>query len=135
MTRTEAVKLRKIIELAMQSLNDDIALQAVTLFPEWENETEYEVDARVKYTGVLYRCLQKHTSQATWTPDVSPSLWTKVLIPDENVIPEWEQPESTNPYMKGDKVTHEGVTYESAVDGNVWVPGAIGSETLWIAVQ
>jgi len=90
------------------------------------------VDARVKYAGVLYRCLTAHTSQATWTPDAAPSLWTKVLIPDENVIPEWEQPDSTNPYMKGDVVTHNGVTYESAVDGNVWEPGAVGTEALWI---
>lgn len=135
MTRTEAIKLRKIIELAMQSLTDDIALQAVTLYPEWLNETEYDVDVRVKYMGVLYRCLQKHTSQETWTPDASPSLWAKVLIPDENVVPEWEQPESTNPYKKGDRVMHDDVIYESAIDGNVWVPGAVGSETLWIVVR
>ena len=48
------------------------------------------------------------------------SLFAKVLIPDKNVIPEWEQPESTNPYSKGDKVTHNGKTWRSTIDGNVW---------------
>lgn len=42
--------------------------------------------------------------QETWTPTVAPSLFAKVLIPDENVIPKWEQPDSTNPYMTEDKV-------------------------------
>ena len=30
--------------------------------------------------------------------------------------PEWEQPGSTNGYSKGDKVTHNGKTWESLVD-------------------
>ena len=72
-----------------------------------------------------------HTSQNTWTPDITPSLWTKVLIPDPNIIPKWEQPESTNPYMKGDKVIHNGITYESLIDNNIWEPGIIGTEALW----
>lgn len=130
MKRYDAVRLRKIIELAMQHIDDDIALTAVTLFPEWANETEYEVNARVKYAGVLYRCLTAHKSQETWTPDVSPSLWATVLIPDENVIPKWEQPDSTNPYKKGDKVTHNNKTWVSLVDGNVWEPGYYGWEEI-----
>jgi len=55
---------------------------------------------------------------------LAPSLWTKVLIPDENVIPEWEQPDSTNPYMKGDKVMFDGKVYESTIDNNIWSPAA-----------
>jgi len=51
-------------------------------------------------------------------------LWAKVLIPDENTIPEWEQPESTNAYMVGDKVTFEGHIYESAINNNIWSPSA-----------
>ena len=79
--------------------------------------------------------LQAHTSQTDWTPDVSHSLFAQILIPDENVIPEWVQPDSTNPYMKGDKVTHNGITYESLIDNNVWEPGVIGTESLWVVVE
>lgn len=70
--------------------------------------------------------LQAHRSQDSWTPDVSPSLFAKVLIPDPEVIPEWEQPDSTNPYMTGDKVTHNGHTWECSIDNNVWEPGVYG---------
>ena len=70
--------------------------------------------------------LQAHTSQDGWEPNVAPSLFAKVLIPDPEVIPEWEQPDSTNPYMKGDKVTHNGYTWISDIDNNVWEPGVYG---------
>lgn len=58
--------------------------------------------------------------------DVAVSLFTKVLIPDENVIPAWEQPDSTNAYMIGDKVSHNGKTWVSNVNNNVWEPSVYG---------
>ena len=81
-----------------------------------------------EYDGTIYKVLQAHTSQDTWIPPDAPSLFAKVLIPNENVIPEWEQPDSTNPYAKGDKVTHNGKTWISTADGNVWEPGVYGWE-------
>lgn len=134
-TREEALKLRAIIEQAVVSLDDATALEAVTLYPAWAAGVAYEAGVRVQHGGILYKVITAHTSQADWAPDVAVSLFAKVLIPDVNVIPEWEQPDSTNPYMKGDKVTHNGVTYESAVDNNVWEPGAAGTESLWTVVE
>ena len=119
-----AQKLRPYIEKAAISLTDADALEAVELFANWKSNVQYEKDTRVKYDGILYKCLQAHTSQDAWTPVVAPSLWAKVLIPDENVIPEWEQPESTNAYMVGDKVMFEGHIYESAINNNIWSPAA-----------
>ena len=81
-----------------------------------------------EYDGTIYKVLQAHTSQDTWIPPDAPSLFAKVLIPNENVIPEWEQPDSTNPYATGDKVTHNGKTWISTADGNVWEPGVYGWE-------
>ena len=119
-----ARKLRPYIEKAAISLSDEDALEAANLFPNWAESKAYAVDERVRYNGLLYKCLIAHTSQANWTPDAAPSLWAKVLIPDENVIPDWEQPDSTNPYMTGDKVMFEGHVYESAIDNNIWSPSA-----------
>ena len=133
-TYEEARRLRAIIEQQMQGADDTTALEAVTLYPHWRTGVDYAAGHRVQYDGILYSVLTAHTSQETWTPDASPSLFAKVLIPDPDVIPEWEQPDSTNPYMAGDKVTHNGKTYESQVDYNVWEPGAVGSELLWIEV-
>lgn len=126
-----ARKLRPLIEKAAISLNDADALEAVELFPNWNEEAGYFVDDRVKYNGILYRCLQNHYAQAAWTPDVAASLWAKVLIPDENTIPEWEQPDSTNAYQIGDKVLYNGIVYESTIANNVWAPDVYG----WIQVN
>lgn len=121
-----ALKLRPFIEKAAASLSDEDALEAVQLFPVWNSAATYAVGDRVRYGDVLYSCLTAHTAQETWTPTDAPSLWAKVLIPDPNVIPEWEQPDSTNPYSAGDKVTHNGKTWVSDIDGNVWEPGVYG---------
>lgn len=130
MTRDEALRLRAIIEQSVVSLDDETALKGVTLFPAWMSKKNYAAGDRVKHEGVLYKVLQDHVSQADWTPDVSPSLFAEVLIPDENVIPEWVQPESTNPYMSGDKVTHGGKVWASTIDNNVWEPGVYGWEEI-----
>ena len=125
-----AQKLRPIIEKASQSLDDETALEAVTLFPKWSETGEYGINDRVQYNGALYRCITAHTVQEARKPADSPSLWAKVLIPSPEVIPEWEQPDSTNPYMTGDKVTYNGKTYVSVTDNNVWTPEEYGWEEL-----
>ena len=120
-----ARKLRPYIEKAAASLSDEDALEAVNLFPTWSGAThEYLVNDRVLYEGILYKCLQSHISQDNWTPVNTPSLWAKVLIPDENVIPEWEQPDSTNAYQIGDRVMFNGEIYESVIANNIWSPAA-----------
>lgn len=127
-----AYKLRPYIEKAVNiALDDTEAIEAALLFPKWGASGDYIAGDRVQYEGVLYKCLQAHKAHETWTPTAAPSLWAKVLIPDPEVIPAWEQPDSTNPYMKGDKVTHNGKTWVSLIDNNVWEPGAVGTETLW----
>ena len=98
----------------------------VEFYPEWVAGVAYSAGYKVQHGGKLWRCLQAHTSQDGWEPDSAPSLWAKVLIPDETVVPEWEQPDSTNPYSAGDKVTHNGKTWVSDVDNNVWEPGVYG---------
>ena len=121
-----ARQLRAQVETMVKTLEDEEALKVVELFTKWaENET-YAIGDRVRYGDILYKCLIAHTSQSDWTPNNAPSLWTKVLIPDPEVIPEWEQPESTNPYMKGDKVKHLNRTWVSDIDNNVWEPSVYG---------
>ena len=126
----KARELRALIEKAMTetaSLTEAEAVAATCLYPKWNgNGVAYAKGQRVQDDGVLYTVLQAHTSQPDWKPVDAPSLFAKVLIPDPTVIPEWEQPESTNPYAKGDKVTHNGKTWVSDIDGNVWEPGVYG---------
>ena len=119
--------LRPIIERLAAILEDEQALEAVELFPAWKTEVAYAIDDRVRYEGILYKVLQAHTSQENWTPDTAVSLYVRVLIPDPQVIPVWEQPSAGNAYMTGDKVyfpTAEDDIYESNMDNNVWSPAA-----------
>lgn len=122
-----ARELRRKTETLAETLTDAEALDFKELFPAWNGEgVDYLFDERVRYKGNLYKCLQPHTSQAGWSPAAAPSLWAKVLIQDPEVIPVWEQPDSTNPYMQGDRVhypTAEDPVYESLIDNNVWSPG------------
>lgn len=121
-----------VAQIQAQSLTDVQALNVQAIYPAWNaGNVTYISGYKVLYNNVLYKCLQEHVSQSDWAPGVSPSLWAKVLISDPEVIPEWEQPDSTNPYSKGDRVTHNGKTWESLVDSNVWEPGVTGTDSLW----
>ena len=128
-----ARKLRPFIEKAVQSLSDDEAVEAVTLYPKWMPGVTYTVGFRFQHEGVLYSVLQEHTSQDTWAPATAPSLYAKILIPDDEFVYPWEQPDSTNGYSKGDKVTYNGVVYESLIDNNIWSPEAYPAG--WKAVE
>lgn len=130
MTLDEAKSIIDALVTLRSSATDEQAVKASALYPKWKAGVAYRKGDRVLYNDVLYNVLNDHTSQADWTPDVAPSLFAKVLIPDENVIPEWEQPESTNPYAKGDQVTHNGKTWRSMIDGNVWEPGVYSWEEI-----
>lgn len=125
-TRWQAEKYRALMNKAANSLDDSDAAYAPMLFERWEEGVQYVVGVRVCYGDKLYKVLIAHTSQSDWTPDVSPSLFAEVLIPDPTVIPEWVQPSSTNPYMIGDKVRHNNKVWISIADYNVWEPGVYG---------
>ena len=122
--------LREAMDVAMKILTDEQALHAVAIYPLWRSDGEYQKDDRVRYNNVLYKCLTAHTAQPSWTPTDAPSLWAKVLVSDTGEPLPWEQPDSTNPYMKGDKVTHNGQTWVSTIDNNVWEPGVYGWEVV-----
>ena len=128
MKRSFLKKLRAMIEKAAVSLMDEDALEAVELFPEWAVDTAYTAQERVRYNDKLYRCEQSHTSQANWTPDVTPALWTEVAEPGEIAV--WRQPAGAqDSYMTGDKVWYPDVdttVYISTMDYNVYAPDVYG---------
>ena len=124
LTREKAMRLRALIEKAVISLDDEDALEAVTLFHNWEVNHSYAVDDRFRYNEKLYKVVQAHVSQADWLPDMTPALYTEVAEP--GVIPVWRQPSGAqDAYSVGDKVRYpdeNGSIYESMMDSNVWSP-------------
>lgn len=133
MKASKARRLRALIEALAAYLDDREALEAVALYPKWEPDTEYTRAAgrpaghRVRHGDKLYKLVQEHTSQLGWEPGLV-SMWTRVVIPDECVICDWVQPDSTNGYMLGDKVRYREKIWVSVLDHNIWEPGVYGWE-------
>lgn len=124
-----ARELRATIEGLAVNLDNDQALENVELFPAWDGDGHaYEISDRVRYSEKLYKVLQTHTSQPDWSPTNAPSLFAEILPGQDGTdIGDWVQPDSTNPYMAGDRVRYNGMIYESVIDGNIWSPDAYPS--------
>ena len=125
-TKARARALRRLIEKAAKSLSDADAYGGAELFPRWSQTAVYSTGDRVCYESTLYKCLQDHTAQPTWTPADSPSLWVRVDDPSIE-WPEWVQPVgAADAYPKGAKVSYNEAHWISNVDNNVWAPGVYG---------
>lgn len=130
---SEAKDFRENLDLVITELTDEDAEKVKILYPKWSgNGIEYIKDERIRYKGILYRTLQTHISQPSWDPINATSLFDLVIKPTVGPT-DWIQPGSTNGYMAGDLVIHNGIIYESLVDNNVWEPGT--DKTLWIPVS
>lgn len=113
--------------LAGQLLDVSIARPGI---PAWAAGLSVLVNQIYSYSGLLYQVVQAHTTQSTWTPLLAHSLFTPYK--DPSVIAPWVQPiGSFDAYPIGWKVIYNTFTYQSLVNANVWVPGAVGSELLW----
>lgn len=121
MKHTDLVAFLKAARL---TVDDNTALTGIELYPVWTVGIAVSVGDRYQYEGKLYKCVQAHTTQADWTPDVTPALWVIVSLEE---WPDWVQPTgSHDAYAKGDKVTHNSKKWTSDVDANVWEPGVYG---------
>lgn len=113
------------LELDKETLQTELDQLIATFKPWTVGESVVKGDIR-RFENGLYEVIQGHTTQADWQPNVAASLW-RVYTPNETlqgteIIPDFVQPISTNPYMTGDKVVFEGKVYESTIDNNVWSP-------------
>lgn len=116
------------IKTIRASIDDSTALTVPQLYPDWSEEKTYAIGDRVRYADTLYKCLQPHTAQSTWTPSDAPSLWVRIDNPAIE-YPEWIQPTgSTDAYSMGAKVSHNNSHWISIVDNNVWEPSIYGWE-------
>lgn len=126
--RTEAArKLRPYIEKAAESLGDADALEAVRLFPAWQDGAAYEVGKRVHHDGKLYRVAQAHTSQAIYPPgDGTEALYTVVNVTHAGTENDPIPYDGNMVLEEGKYYTQSGVLYhcwrgtEIAVYNSLW---------------
>ena len=88
-TKAELVNL--LVEVRPQ-LNDQLALKYSAMYPVWVpgiEITQDDIDSRrdrYQYGDRLYKVVQAHTTQADWTPDVTPALWTVIDVEHAGTI-------------------------------------------------
>ncbi len=133
---SQHVARRSVLDAADTMVASEIA-DVAPLFDPWKPGIAYDLQAVVSDEGLLYRCAQAHTSQAGWEPPATPALWSRMGLTANNpdAVPQWVQPsDAQDAYKTGDKVSHDGKTWISTVDSNVWEPGAAGI-TQWTEAQ
>lgn len=125
---TAASRMAVLPLLDAEATTDAEVAAVVDLFDGFDADKRvYKVGEVVAFGGVLFRCVQAHTSQADWTPDKVPALWTPVRKTAGAQPDEWVQPLGNGGYKKGERVTYKGKLWTSTFDGlNVWEPGVYG---------
>lgn len=125
-----AEQFRRAMQMFAQSLTDDDAMEVATVFPEYVIGKTYKVNEMFTYgtndvgDPQLYRVVQEHTSQADWTPDTTPALYTAIGLTEAG-YPVWSQPTGAHDaYNTGDIVDYNGTLYKSLIDGNTYSPEA-----------
>jgi len=108
--------------LTEDALSDEQIEGLKVLFKEWVAGEAVKIDDWRRYGDNLYKCLQAHTTQSDWTPDITPALWVVRSAP--GVVPDWKQPTGAHDvYMLGDRMRYtDGLIYESLIDNNSWSP-------------
>lgn len=123
-----AEQLRKALQIFAQTLTDEMAMEVATVYPKYTVGKAYKTGEMFTYglnnvgDPQLYRVVQDHTSQADWTPDVTPALYTPIGLTEQG-YPVWSQPTGGHDaYNIGDIVDYNGTLYQSLIDGNVYSP-------------
>lgn len=70
-----------------------------------------------EYCGTDYR--EPNHIYFNFTP---PKPYKRTNWAETQIVPDWAQSNSTNPYMINDKVRFEGRVYVSLINNNVWSP-------------
>ena len=86
MKREKAYAIIDAIKSLRETLTDEVALNYVTLFPDWTVGKEVNVGDRIEYEGKLYKVVQAHTTQESWVPDVTPALFEPIDIANEGTL-------------------------------------------------
>ena len=74
------------LKAARLTADDNTALTGIELYPVWTVGIAVAKDSRYQYNGKLYKVVQAHTTQADWTPDITPALWTVIDVTHAGTI-------------------------------------------------
>lgn len=128
MTRAKALRLRSIIESAVQGLGRDTAIETIILHPKWA-EGSYKAGHAVQHQSNLWKCLQNHdsTGNPAWCPGSAPSLWGAWHARAAALALPWVAPTGAHDaYQAGEfMVWTDGAIYKCLADATVWGPDVV----------
>lgn len=78
----QAKAIRESMDAAASVLTDEQAAKAPRLYRTWEPGLTVKAGDRLYYSGTdrLYKVVSDHTTQADWTPDAVPALYTVIDV-------------------------------------------------------
>lgn len=122
MTRQEAIRLRGIIEMSSQSLDDKTASTVPTFFPKLkEDGSLVKAGTKINWNGVVKKAAVDLWDTKENNPDNAPTLWASIdykdgyrVIPDVITV--------TTAFAKDECGWWKGKLYKSLVDANVYNP-------------
>lgn len=107
-SRSELVNL--LVEVRPE-LPDQLALKYSAMYPVWAAGIAVEAGQRYQYGDRLYKAGQAHTTQADWTPDTTPALWTVIDVEHAGTIDDPIPAVAGMEYTKGLYYSEDGVIY------------------------
>lgn len=86
MKRSKVYAFINAVKRVRKILSDEVALENIALFPNWETGANLYVGDRVEYEGKLYKVVQAHTTQETWKPDITPALFEPIDVSNDGSL-------------------------------------------------
>lgn len=86
MKRERAYKIIDAIKGIRETLDDEMALEYIALYPDWEIGKALKVGDRIEHEGKLYKVVTAHTTQTDWAPDLTPALFQPLDIVNEGTL-------------------------------------------------
>lgn len=86
MKRDVAFKIVDYLKNTRNIIAEEMALNYVVLYPSWKIGKDLSVGDRVKYEDKLYKVVQAHTTQESWIPDLTPSLFEPIDVINEGTL-------------------------------------------------
>jgi hypothetical protein len=108
MKHTDLVAFMRAARL---TVDDETALTGKELYPVWAENISVSVNDRYQYNDKLYKCVQAHTTQADWTPDVTPALWAVIDVTHAGTIEDPIPASRGMEYVKGLYYIENNVIY------------------------
>ena len=114
MKRSKAYAFINAVKNVRKIIDDDVAMKNIALFPDWEIGKALNTGDRVEYNGKLYKVVQSHTPQETWTPDITPALYEPLDVVNAGTL--------ENPIIAASGMTYnKDKYYLDETDGKIYL--------------